>query len=61
MIAYTDCRGLWRIASSSFKNINKKFANFEEVKKNFKSFAKIEELALINYDLSLGDFVNQFL
>jgi hypothetical protein len=59
MIAYTDHEGWWRIASC-FNNINKKFASFEELQKNYKSFANIEELALINYALSFKEFVGQF-
>lgn len=60
IIAVTDQHGLFNVINTNSALGFKSFKNFEEVKANYKCFSKIEEMALINYDLSFQDFVGQF-
>jgi len=60
IIAVTDKFGFYNIINSGGFLGLKFFRNFEEVKKNYKCFAKMSELALIDYDLNFKDFIDQF-
>lgn len=59
LIAVTDQFGLFNVFSD-IANSLKIFRSFEEVKKHYKCFARINEYSLINYDLNFRDFISQF-
>lgn len=60
LTAYTDYLGFWRVASKSLNNITLKFSSFDDLKKKFKSFSKIGDYSLIDYDLPFSEFMAQF-